>query len=121
MWLVKKEIKMREYSRRIPKEGIEKVYQPGEIVKGVGVVETNHFGLPWPTFMNPNTNIGGELCGVITVRVHSTGKLISLDAVTLKILTPEQLEERKNNRDFNYFKSGICDHTESLPTEYFDF
>lgn len=43
-----KKIKLCYYPRRELKVGIHFVYQPGDFVPGVGVVDTNHCGLPCP-------------------------------------------------------------------------
>lgn len=67
-------------------------YKPGDEVPGLGIVDELPFGLPWVS-----TKEGLYRYGVISVaQTHLC------DAVSGKILTPEELESRLNNRNFDY-------------------
>jgi hypothetical protein len=147
---LKKFIGYESYSRRKTKNNIH-VYQPGDIIEGFGVVDTNHCGMPWIPcvyydWKNKNCleyeqllikdillediftkeqlikmeekgiiwKCYGELCGVITV--FTLNGQVSCDAITGKILSREELEERKNNQLFNYFESGIAYSRINLPS-----
>jgi hypothetical protein len=67
-------------------------YEPGDEIPGLGIVDKLPFGLPWVS-----TKDGLYRYGVISVaQTHLC------DAVSGKILTPEELESRINNKDFDY-------------------
>ena len=67
-------------------------YKPGDEIPGLGIVDALPFGLPWVS-----TKDGLYIYGVISVaQTHLC------DAVSGKILTPEELESRINNKDFDY-------------------
>ena len=72
-----------------------KLFLPGDIIPGLGMVDTNHFGLPWPVTIDGDcflgtvtTTIGYEIC----------------DALTGEVLTKKQVEERMGNFDYDYEK-----------------
>jgi hypothetical protein len=73
-------------------------FSPGSYVPGVGLVDTNHCGLPWPAYMSQSgpPYDAGCFYGVVLVAG------IACDAATGGRLTPEQLNERKNNLAFDY-------------------
>jgi hypothetical protein len=76
------------------------VFQPGEVIPGIGKIETNHCGLPWPS------GIDFTLYGAVMVNSFPR------DAISGKLLTEEEQEIRKDNDKFDYFESGIVDHWE---------
>lgn len=83
------------FPRRLTKNNVH-VFQPGETVPGIGEVETNHCGLPWPCGANYD-----QLFGVIFVNG------IGRDAISGEILTEKEMEIRKDNKKFDYFESGV--------------
>jgi hypothetical protein len=86
------------------------MYIEGDIVEGLGRVETNHCGLPW---------VAGTLglyCGVLSVRlfkpykngpcetcnnIHWVDK-VYIDALTGKALDDKEVALRFNNVEFDY-------------------
>ena len=68
------------------------MYNEGDYVLNLGIVDTNHFGLPWVAHLE------GELCGVLQIK----GTVILIDALTGKVLQNIELEERLNNYKFDY-------------------
>lgn len=71
------------------------MYIIGDIVPGIGRVEFNHCGLPWPS------GIDFTLFGVVQVR-DKDGNNHWCDAISGKELTEKELEERKNNEAYDY-------------------
>ena len=67
-------------------------------------VEPNHCGLPWLCGMS------GEYCGVIQISgILTDGRSIMCDAISGKILTEKEINNRLNNYDFDYEnKSRDC-------------
>jgi hypothetical protein len=80
----------------------ERLYKHGDIIPNIGMVQSNHCGLPWPVTVK-----GDQYCGTIHVRLshydkkHPTGE-VHCDAKTGNILTDAEFAERKNNMDYNY-------------------
>ncbi len=79
------------------------MFGKGDSIDGEGVVESNHFGLPWPVDMD-----GNQFFGCVSVRPqcpeHGTGTRFC-DAISGKRLSLEEVEARKNNEAFNYSRS----------------
>jgi len=71
-------------------------YNVGDVVPGIGKIETNHCGLPWVA------SIKGELCGVLQI-----GRVF-IDAMTGKPLTRRQMSLRLNNPKYNYENRLSC-------------
>jgi len=75
------------------------MYEPGDYVPGVGLVQANHVGLPWPVGLT-----GGTYFGVVCVardRAMFAG-IVNCDAKSGEVLSDEQLKERLNNKAFDY-------------------
>jgi len=73
-----------------------KLYLPGDTIQGVGMVDTNHFGLPWPA-----TDYG-SIYGTVTVHSSFLGKTVQCDALTGTVLTDEETKTRIGNKIFDY-------------------
>lgn len=88
------------------------MYIQGDLISGIGRVESNHCGLPWVC------GLKGEYCGVIQIKVtepdYEDGNIkwkssILADALTGKELTDSEMKERLNNYDYDYeHKSRNC-------------
>jgi hypothetical protein len=89
------------------------VLEPGDKVPGIGTVDTNHCGLPWPV-----TADGNYFAGVVSVIIQENhdkfqcsccgrhDSVVLCDAISGKPLTTEQQQERINNLDFDYNRRG---------------
>ena len=73
-----------------------KLYLPGDTIPGVGMVDTNHCGLPWPATME------GSTYGTVTVHSGILGKTVTCDALTGAVLTLEETKSRIGNKTFDY-------------------
>ena len=74
------------------------MYSRGDVILGVGIVEGNHCGLPWPVDIN-----GDSFFGVVQV-----GNIFC-DAKSGKILSEKSFRNRKGNVKYNYkLKKGGC-------------
>jgi len=71
------------------------MYKEGDQIPGLGIVEWNHCGLPWPGHQK------GILCGVVQVRKKDLTS-VWLDALCGKELNETELELRLNNLNFDY-------------------
>ena len=69
------------------------MYARNDLIQGIGIVENNHCGLPWPVTAN-----GDKICGTVQV-----GQEL-YDAITGQWLSAVELERRKNNYNFDYEK-----------------
>ena len=67
------------------------MYIRGDKIPGVGIVDANHCGMPWPVAMD-----GGVFYGVVQV-----GQTFC-DARSGKVLTPEEFESRRNKILYDY-------------------
>ena len=69
------------------------IYKPGDEIEGLGIIDTNHCGLPWLASMN------GIMMGVLQIK-HRGAYFI--DAKTGKRIQGKRLEKRLNNRKYDY-------------------
>lgn len=75
------------------------MYKEGDMVPGLGIVDTNHCGLPWLQ------TIDGGAYGVL----HIYNTEINIDAMTGEVLTDDEISKRINNSEFDYEnKSSDC-------------
>lgn len=73
-----------------------KMFKEGDIVPGVGVADTNHFGLPWPAYME------GDRAGLIYGTVQIKGTSILCDAMSGDVLSVAECLARRDNPEFDY-------------------
>jgi len=72
----------------------------GDVINSLGVIEKNHCGLPWLAGQD------GLYYGVLQVRLSSNYESVYIDAVSGKILSQDEINERLNNEKFNYENKG---------------
>jgi hypothetical protein len=76
------------------------MYIEGDVINSFGVIEKNHCGLPWLAGQD------GLYYGVLQVRLFSNYESVYIDAVSGKILSQDEINERLNNEKFNYENKG---------------
>lgn len=79
------------------------MFEPGDRVPGIGVVDSNHNGLPWPIVTDSNGKVS-YLYGVVSVIADSRvyEKIISCDAMTGNKLSLKDVKLRIGNKSFDY-------------------
>jgi hypothetical protein len=76
------------------KRDFDNPYVPGDFIPDLGIVNTNHCGLPWAC---GDENV---YCGCITI-VNKNGVFDALDG---RLLSFNEVEARKGNLSFDYGK-----------------
>lgn len=93
-----------------------KIIQPDDVIP-LGIVDTNHCGLPWPV-----TSSAEEIVGTISVIPRgSSGLLCSkiiCDAIEGRCLTTDEIKERINNPDYDYYKKYDIDRDSVMPKRF---
>jgi hypothetical protein len=75
------------------------LYQEGDTVSGLGIVEFNHCNLPYPASMK------GLFYGVCQISGHNNkGEAIFCDMKSGKLLNKKELKKRLNNKKYDYLK-----------------
>ncbi len=73
------------------------MYIRGDLIPGVGIVDVNHCGMPWPVALD-----GSVFYGCVQVGNLREGYPRMCDARSGKILTPEEFEGRRNKILYDY-------------------
>jgi len=98
-----------------------KILQPGDVTE-LGVVDTNHCGLPWPVGMvgEKTIEIYGAIC-LIPNRKSDLYESTICDAISGKPLDASEIERRINNIEFDYYIKYGIDRDSVLPKKYRKF
>lgn len=74
------------------------MYEPGDVIEGVGEVQSNHCGAPWPVDIS-----GNYAYGTVAVRTDQ-GNIVMCDAITGEALLDIErlMATRRGNTAYDY-------------------